>query len=271
MSQTIFYQSSMPRAGSTLLQNIIGQNPQFYVTPTSGLIDLILGARIGYNQNNEAKGGDLKMWKTGFYSFCREGVKGYYNSITNKPYILDKSRSWGSYYNLLNEINPNPKILVMVRDLRSIFSSYEKKFRSNPDYDDGLRDNRNLSNITTFQRVQTWSESHPIGQSLFNIYQSILDKTSQNFLFIKYEDLCSNPYGVLRTIYNFLEIEYYEHNFEYISQITKENDIVHGIYGDHIIKNTLISPPLDYNQILGEETCNWVYQNFQWYFDFFNY
>jgi hypothetical protein len=36
MKQTIFYQSSLPRAGSTLLQNLIGQNPTFHVTPTLG-------------------------------------------------------------------------------------------------------------------------------------------------------------------------------------------------------------------------------------------
>ncbi len=58
MSQTVFYQSSLPRAGSTLLQNIIGQNPQFHVTPTSGMIDLMLGTRIGYNGNKESKAGD---------------------------------------------------------------------------------------------------------------------------------------------------------------------------------------------------------------------
>ena len=54
MSQTVFYQSSLPRAGSTLLQNIIGQNPQFHTTPTSGMIDLMLGTRIGYNGNKES-------------------------------------------------------------------------------------------------------------------------------------------------------------------------------------------------------------------------
>jgi hypothetical protein len=35
----IFYQSSMPRAGSMLLQNILAQNPDFYVIPTSGLLE----------------------------------------------------------------------------------------------------------------------------------------------------------------------------------------------------------------------------------------
>ncbi len=34
--ENIFYQSSLPRAGSTLLQNILAQNPDIYATPTSG-------------------------------------------------------------------------------------------------------------------------------------------------------------------------------------------------------------------------------------------
>ena len=62
MQQTIFYQSSLPRVGSTLFQNIMGQNPLFYVTPTSGMIDLMLGTRIGYNGNKESKAGDLDIW-----------------------------------------------------------------------------------------------------------------------------------------------------------------------------------------------------------------
>ena len=47
--QRIFFNASLPRAGSTLLSNIIGHHPQFHASPTSALIDLILGARIGYN------------------------------------------------------------------------------------------------------------------------------------------------------------------------------------------------------------------------------
>ena len=94
--QTIFYQSSLPRAGSTLLQNLIGQNPKFHVTPTSGMIDMMLGTRIGYNGNHESKAGDLKQWKEGFYAYCREGFKGYVAALTDKPYILDKNRAWGS-------------------------------------------------------------------------------------------------------------------------------------------------------------------------------
>jgi len=269
--QNIFYQSSLPRAGSTLLQNLIGQNPKFHVTPTSGMIDMMLGTRIGYNGNHESKAGDLNQWKEGFYAYCREGFKGYVAALTDKPYILDKNRAWLSYYPLLNEILPNPKILVMVRDLRAVFASMEKKFRANPDMDGGEINNITLQGITTQQRVEQWSMGHPIGYAVNKLNQSFLDKSSNNFFFIRYEDLCTNPELILKEIYKFLEIDHYQHNFSNIPQITVEDDKVHGIYGDHTIRNTLGMLPNDSKEILGEYTCDWVYNNFKWFFDTFKY
>jgi len=272
MSQTIFYQSSLPRAGSTLLQNLIGQNPQFHVTPTSGMIDMMLGTRIGYNGNHESKAGDLKQWKEGFYAYCREGFKGYVAALTDKPYILDKNRAWGSYYAIMNEIlEQPPKLIFMVRDLRAVFASMEKKFRANPDIDDGTINNITLQGITTQQRVERWAQGHPIGYAVNKLHQSILDKTARNFLFIRYEDLCTNPQQQLQSIYNFFELPYFEHNYNHIEQITVEDDTVHGIYGDHTIRHTLKMLPDDSKEILGDFTYNWIYDNFRWYFDTFNY
>jgi len=271
MKQIIYYQSSLPRAGSTLLQNIIGQNPTFHVTPTSGMIDLMLGARIGYNENQEAKAGDKDMWREGFYTFCREGLNGYVANLTNKPYILDKNRNWAASYPLLINIFPNPKILFMVRDLRAVFASMEKKFRANPDIEDGAVNNINLTGLTTHQRVEKWAVSHPIGHALPKLHQSILDKTAQKFLFIKYEDLCTNPEPQLKSIYEYFQLPYFKHDFQNIPQITIEDDTVHGIYGDHTIRNTLGMLPDDSKDILGDYTYEWIYETYKWYFDIFNY
>lgn len=49
----IFYQSLMPRTGSTHLQNILAQNSQFHVTPASGLLERVFGARL--NDTNSAE------------------------------------------------------------------------------------------------------------------------------------------------------------------------------------------------------------------------
>jgi len=88
----IFFQSSMPRAGSTLLQNILGQNPEFYVTPTSGVLELLYGARLNYSSNPEFKAQDSNLMQKGWQSFCKAGLEGWFKGLTDKKYIVDKSR-----------------------------------------------------------------------------------------------------------------------------------------------------------------------------------
>jgi sulfotransferase len=90
MEKKIFFQSSLPRSGSTLLQNIVAQNPDFYSTPTSGLLDLVFGARGNFINSNEFKAQDQKLMDKAFLAFCKGGVNAYFNAITDKPFVLDK-------------------------------------------------------------------------------------------------------------------------------------------------------------------------------------
>jgi hypothetical protein len=111
-TQKIFYQSSLPRSGSTLLQNIIGQNPDFYVTPTSGVLELLYAARHNYTNSPEFQAQDQQTMEDGFRGFCKGGFEGFYKNITNKPYVIDKSRGWGYYKISLNFFNQNRKLFV---------------------------------------------------------------------------------------------------------------------------------------------------------------
>ena len=63
--EKIFYQSSLPRAGSTVLQNIMAQNPDIYATPTSGVLELIFGARANYTTSPEFIAQDAEIMKKG--------------------------------------------------------------------------------------------------------------------------------------------------------------------------------------------------------------
>ncbi len=84
----IFFQSSLPRAGSTLLQNILGQNPHFYVTPTSGVLELLFAARKNYTSDNAFQAQDPELMNKGWLNFCRQVVEGFFNGITDKKYPL---------------------------------------------------------------------------------------------------------------------------------------------------------------------------------------
>lgn len=272
MSNQIFFQSSLPRAGSTLLQNIMGQNPEFYVTPTSGVLELVYAARNNYTNSPEFKAQDQDLMKKGFLSFCRNGVEGFFHAITDKPYILDKSRGWGVHYGFLNSFYPNPKIICMVRDPRSIFASMEKNFRKNQHLDSGLVNHAQMAGTTTEKRIDIWSQSQPVGLAIERLQQMFREGINEKVLFVRFEDLTSSPKSELERIYSYLSLPYYEgHDFNNVEQITKEDDSIYGIYGDHVIKQQIQPTKKDYRDILGDEVCNWIKNRYKWLFDNFGY
>ena len=69
MSPRIAFQSSLPRAGSTLFSNIVGQNPAFHVTPTSGLLDLLYVARGQFSRGEEFKAQGREEMERAFIGF----------------------------------------------------------------------------------------------------------------------------------------------------------------------------------------------------------
>lgn len=269
--KTLFFQSSLPRAGSTLLQNILGQNPDFYVTPTSGVLELVYASRSNYTNSAEFKAQDENLMREGFRNFCYQGVMGFFDAITDKPYVIDKSRGWGYHRDFLDFFYPNPKIVCMIRDPRAIFASMEKNYRKNPEKDKGFVNHAELQNVTTEQRIDSWAAGIPVGMAFQRLYQIIKEGNDKNMLFIKYEDLMSSPQDIMNKIYKYFEIPSFTHDFNNIQQITKEDDTVYGIYGDHTIKPKLLPVKSDWNEVLGQNASAWIRQNYAWFYDYFGY
>jgi sulfotransferase len=273
MEKKIFFQSSLPRAGSTLLQNIIGQNPDFYVTPTSGVLELAYAVRGNFTSSPEFKAQDQDLMLKGYQAFVSNGFKSFYDAITDKPYVVDKSRGWGVHYDFLNFFYPNPKIIVMVRDLRDIFCSMEKNFRKNQHKASSLVDHAEMKGTTTPKRIDIWAQSQPVGMAIERLSEIFRQGLDKNMLFVKFEDLCLYPETEMIRIYEFLGVESFNHDFDNIQQITVEDDEVYGIFGDHKIKNTLELPPSQAKKILGTDVSDWIYNNptWKWFFERFNY
>jgi len=269
--EQIFFQSSLPRAGSTLLQNILGQNPDFYVTPTSSVLELLFAARQNYTNDVGFKAQDPDLMKKGWLNFCRQGIEGFFNGITNKKYVVDKSRGWGIHYNFLNSFYPKPKIVCMVRDLRCIYSSMEKNFRKNPEVDPGIVNWKEMKGTTTAKRVDLWAQSPPIGIALERLQQMMTEGIDKNILFIRFEDLTSNPQVELNKIYDFFKVERYQHDFKNIEQLTQEDDTIHGVFGDHTIRKKVKPIPPTYNHYLGEELSQNIINSYPWFYKYFNY
>jgi len=97
--KTLNFIAGLPRSGSTLISNILKQNPKVYSEAVSSL-SAIMG-NVAYNweslepnieyPNYEAKKGVLKSI-----------LEGYYSHI-DKPIIFDKDRGWVSLIPIVEE------------------------------------------------------------------------------------------------------------------------------------------------------------------------
>ena len=272
MPPKLFYQSSLPRSGSTLLQNILAQNPDFYVTPTSGLLELVFGARLNYTNSAEFKAQNSEVMKKAFLAFSRAGMEAYYGAITDKPYVLDKSRGWGVHFDLLQMIfGEEPKVICMVRDLRQILASLEKKFRQNPDKYRAIENHSNLTGTTTLKRALIHLQSPPVGLALDRLVELHQRGWNKKVLFLRFEDLTTQPEQVLQRIYAYLGLPTFKHDFAKVIQVTQEDDEVFGIPGLHEIRPKVEPLPNDYLDILGRDAVRHVQTHYAWYFQLFGY
>ena len=271
MVKKVFFNSSLPRSGSTLLQNVLMQNPDIYSTPTSGVIEFLLAARTIYSTGDAFKAQDPSEMEKGFQGFCRGGLYGYFDAITDRPYVIDKSRAWTGNFRFANFIEPGAKSIVMVRDLRGIFASMEKNYRKNPHKDPQIVYGAELRNMTVDSRLQHFSVSPPVGPALEWLYDSIQQGYHQNLIFIRFEDFTKDPETWTKQIYEYLEIPYFKHDFNNVQQLTHENDVIHGIFGDHKIKPKIKPIVEDYIEILGEKNCEKIRSHYSWFFEAFKY
>lgn len=264
----------MPRACSTLLQNILNQNPEIYATPTDGVIELLNGARERFTSSDEFRASTdqdlmLKAWR----NFAKAGINAYCETLSEKPNIVLKGRGYkGNIAWVESFMGENPLIICCVRDLRGIVASFEKMYRKNPDKISQWYIPNENRGTTVSKRVDMYVKNIPVSISLDQILDNIEQKTDNKFMFIRAEDLTSRPQDILNELYNRLHLKPFAHNFNNIEQSTFENDVIHGLDNElHTIKNKLEPINNDYEEIIGKENCDWINSEYSWYQKYFGY
>jgi sulfotransferase len=148
----------------------------------------------------------------------------------------------------------------------------EKNFRKNPTREPHIQNPQQLIGTTLDKRVDLWADGIPVGISLDRLKDCIQQGINKKMLFVRYEDLMSNPEQELRRVYEYLELPYYEgHNFETVTQHTHENDNIHGVFGDHKLRSKFEKLPDDYEDVLGFEICQKIKNTYPWFYTTFNY
>jgi len=242
LNKKYFFISGLPRSGSTLLVNILNQNPKIYASPTSGLHQVIKPIVTGWQNIAEFKANSTEDHKKGL---IQGTIDGYY-SCKNEEIIFDKSRAWPGETELLEYIlGEKPKIILCVRDVRDILSSWENMYRR--DKLAGKATPGEQNNPMAFQTIDSrcdfWSSStSPLG-SAFNVMRDAFHRGYGSSLrYFEFEKWTSNPQTEFKKLYEWLGIDEFQHDFENIKQVIHEKDEYYGYNDLHTIKEGRIIP-----------------------------
>ena len=272
--KNVIFNSSMPRACSTLLQNIFNQRPDCYATPTDGLVELLLGAREKFTYSDEFRASmDQDLMIDAWRNFCKEGMNGYLSTLTDKQNVFVKGRSYKSIIPFLqNFYKEDVKVVCMVRNLKAIVASLEKLHRKNPDKKSQWYIPEENRGTTVEKRVDMYLQNIPLSNSIDQMKDLLQQNLLGNILFIKAEDLSSRPQQIMSELYQVLGLPDYQHDFNNVEQTTHENDVIHALDNDlHTIRKEVKPLKNDYVEILGKDVCDYIDREYYWYQSFFGY
>jgi sulfotransferase len=240
MNKRIYLLAGLPRSGSTLLANILAQHRQIYVTPTSGIVDMLVQVRNAWDLNDAFQASDRRQSEAGKERVLRAMLEAYF-AHTDKPICIDKNRFWAEYLEMAAALvggREQIKVIVTVRDLRDVLASFEQLYRKTSAFGQVQTDPAVAVKFKTAQgRVETFIDAaQPVGRAYIAIRDALTRGWKDRMHFVDYEDLTRQPQRTLAGIYRFLDEAGHDHDFEKVEQVTFEDDFVYGLKDLHQIR-----------------------------------
>ena len=248
MEKTIHFIAGLPRSGSTLLTNILKQNPKVHgesVSSLSSIFGSINASWSSMEQNQEYNNVDAKV------GVLKSVLQGYYSHI-DRPFVIDKDRGWIPLLPQVEAVlDRKIKVIVCVRNPAEILTSFEKLRKENPLFftrvDSHLREGSNIASRAYYYA----GPEGAMGLSHRNIKDATTMGYLDRFLFIDYNRFCNSPKSQTKRIYEFLELPKFEHDFEKIVQTEMYNDLANGLPNLHKIKPSLDRTTVNCVEYLG--------------------
>ena len=262
----------LPRTGSTLLVNVLGQNPDITISPDSQLSGLLHEIQnYAAEVINESQYKSDKTYEL-YRNFSKSGIESWIDTICDTKYYLDKCRSWGFNFDILFNLYPNIKVIYTIRDLRGIISSLEKIssktfLPKEPYYD---CDNFDYCDVDLMEKRVRWYFEMPMVKKSLTSLKELMDlrrKYINNIKIVKYEDFMKNPHETLSGIYDHLEINRYNHDLDNITQ-GYYHDCIFLPYGHHKIRKKLDYQNDDFS-ILKDGIQERILNKYRWFYEDF--
>ncbi len=261
MEDSLHFVAGLPRSGSTLLLNLLGQNPRHHVTPTSGLIELFVTVKNRWTEFIEFKAEGLETVKPRVRDALAGLLTGYFRpELAAGKTVFDKSRGWLQYIEPLEEVLERPvKVVVTVRDVRSIVASFEKLYRRrNIEYRQAADDAFFQCQTVEGRAEVLLSPKSVVGLTIARLRDALQRGVGDRLVVVPYRALTICPQETLDLLHRVLCLPSFEYDPGHVEQLTHEDDFFHGM-PLHSIRSR-VEPPQEtpWEGILPPKLCRWL-------------
>jgi sulfotransferase len=220
--RTLHTISGTPRSGSTLLCNVLNQNPRFHASSTSCVAQSLRALSNLWSNSSEIKSDlvtDQAAAEDRMVRASKAMIEAWYED-QEAEVIFDKGRLWGNQPLALHQVFPDAHMFICVRDLRDIFASVERQHAKNPMLDNA----QNAGELTSLNRAKRmFSPEGLIGAPIVGVED--LGRRQLEFVhFIQYETLVQSPKLVLDQIYATLGEDAFAHDFKDVKNTATDAD-----------------------------------------------
>jgi sulfotransferase len=259
--------TGLPRAGSTLICQLLAQHPEIHCEGhSSPMCNMLLGIRRMVSDDQFFLS-QLDRSFEASYAHLATAMQGFlrgWNHGCGKRAVVDKNRAWLHAIEMLLKIEPDAKLIVCLRELGQIYGSIEEQHQRTilVDFIDHLAD------FDRFGRADMlFAKDKSIGAPLISLHAVLdLPKAVQDHLyFLRFEDLVERPVACMGHLYAWLGLSPYEINPEKLAPMgLPESDSHYRMKYLHT-QTTRIAAPRKHEippriQARIEEACGWYYE-----------
>ncbi len=267
--QQLHYCLGLPRTCSSVIMNILNENPRIFTTGTCCMPYFVDACQQRSNEVSEFIALDKDVLDKSYINFLRQGMRGWYEAMTDKPIVFSKSRIWSELLPHTFKIDPNSKYLVILRDLREIICSFETLSWKYPQVC-----NDNIHKESFEKRMESYctDEFSNLGRPLRHLphLMETAHRNPNSFYVCRHEDFNENPTQILQQIYQWLGEPNFEHDFDNIPKPDYyEHDTVYRALVSHKTGSKLKKLEPRWPKVMTEEQSRAVIENNRWYYETF--
>lgn len=237
--------TGLPRAGSTLLCQLLAQHPDIHCEGhSSPLCNTLLGMRRMVSDDTFFLSQLDQAFERSYAhltSAMRGFLRGWYHDC-ERSVVVDKNRAWLHAVELLLHLEPDAKLIVCLRELGQIYGSIEAQHQRTIllDFIDHLAD------YDRFGRADMlFAKDKAIGAPLISLHAVLdLPKAVQDRLyFLRFEDLMAQPAACMSHVFTWLGMSPFQIDSERITSGAQESDSHYHMKFPHKRAPQIASPP----------------------------